>query len=203
MSFFEHVRNHSTHTHHDNGNTYTYADCVTGHVPVPHDYLEGSLYKLLMASCMTICMVTFNTVIHEGFAAVYGSLWLYPLILCLTLSLRFLFADRLVDHIVPRYILPRCEGFSRVVATTLLNTTIMAPTMGLITSLLLAGPDGCFERIANTLPYSVPTSVFVSLFIVGPLVKATCHTLLTTPLGTNVFRFTQRYVTTWAGVFTS
>lgn len=183
--------------------TYSYIDCVMGIAPVPHDYFGGSVFKLLMAGGMTTVMVTFNSIIHSGVGFVLESIWMYPLILCLSLGMRFLYADRVVDRIAPRYILPKFKGFTRNLIMTLLNVSLMAPIMGFIAALLLAGPDGFIDRMASTMPYSIPVSILVNLFIVGPIVRMLYHNVLAASTENKMFEMTQHYVTNWAGVFTS
>ncbi len=198
-----HNRTQADNRSHAGRRTYSYTECVMGLAPVPHDYFGGGVFKLLMAGGMTTVMVTFNSLIHSGANFVLESLWLYPLILCLSLGMRFLYADRIVDLIAPRYIFPRFKGFSRNAAMTLLNIALMAPVMGFLAALLLAGPDGFLDRMASTLPYSIPVSILVNLFVVGPIVRMIYHNVLAASTGNKLFEVTQHYVTNWAGVFTS
>ena len=185
-------------TRHD----YSYAECVNGTAPVPHDPFGKSLFQLLMAGGMVTFMVSFNGILHYGPEFLVSSHWMYPLILCISLGMRFLFANRLVDYIAPRFILPHFQGFSRNVAMTILNVAIMAPVMGCIVTMLMNGPDGFLSHLAATLPLSAAVSLFVNLAIVGPAVKMAYHNLVLPLVGTRLFQVTQRYATNWAGIFT-
>lgn len=186
--------------------TYSYLDCVGGKAPVPHDLLGKSMFSLLMAGGMTTFMVTFNGVLHSS-ANVLGfiiqSHWMFPLVVCISLSMRFLFADRLVGWLAPRFILPHLHGFARNAAMTLLNVALMAPVMGCIMTLLLNGPQGFIAHLAGTLPLSAVVAVLVNLLVVGPVVKMLYHNVLTPKAGARMLHVTQRYATNWAGVFTA
>lgn len=186
--------------------TYSYWDCVSGKAPVPRDLLGKSMFSLLMAGGMVTFMVTFNGVLHSSanvLSFILQSHWMYPLVVCISLGMRFLFADRIVDKLAPRFILPRFRGFARNAAMTLLNTALMAPVMGCIMTMLLNGPQGFFAHLAATLPVSAAVAVLVNLLVVGPVVKMLYHNVLTPKAGTRMFLATQRYATSWAGVFTA
>lgn len=186
--------------------TYSYFDCVSGKAPVPRDILGKSMFGLLMAGGMTTFMVTFNSVSHSGASVldfIIQSHWMYPLVICISLSMRMLFADRVVDWLAPRFIMPRFHGFARNAAMTLLNVALMSPVMGGLMALLLNGPQGFFAHLAGSLPASAATAVLVNLLIVGPAAKMLYHNVLTPMAGTRVFQMTQRYATSWAGVFTA
>lgn len=186
--------------------SYSYLDCVSGKAPVPRDLLGKSTFGLLMAGGMTTFMVTFNGVLRSGANVldfIIQSHWMFPLVVCISLSMRFLFADRVVDWLASRFILPRFRGFARNVAMTLLNVVLMSPVMGCIMTLLLNGPQGFLAHLAGTLPVSAPVAVLVNLLIVGPAAKMLYHNVLTPMAGTRVFQMTQRYATSWAGVFTA
>lgn len=186
--------------------TYSYLDCVSGKAPVPRDILGKSMFGLLMAGGMTTFMVTFNSVSHSGASIldfIIQSHWMYPLVICISLSMRMLFADRVVDWLAPRFILPRFSGFARNAVMTLLNVVLMSPVMGSVMTLLLNGPQGFFAHLAGSLPVSAVVAVLVNLLVVGPAAKMLYHNVLTPMAGTRVFQMTQRYATSWAGVFTA
>ena len=190
---------------HTERRTYAFRECLNGTASVPRDPAGKGLFQILMAGGMVTFMATFNGVIHSDASVldfIASSHWIYPLIMCISLGIRFLFANRLVDYLAPRFILPRFTGFARNVAMTLTNVAIMAPIMGCVMTMLLNGPEGFFARLVATMPLSALVAILVNLLIVGPLVKMLYHNVLTPAAGSKVFQITQRYVTNWAGMIT-
>ena len=201
MSFAQRVINHIPHPHlprHD----YTFQECLNGTAPVPQDPFGKGLFQLLMALGMTTFMVTFNGILRDGPGFLLDSHWMYPLILCISLGLRFLFANRLVDFLVPRVIPQALGGLRRSVSVSALNVCIMAPIMGCIVTMLMHGPHGFFEQLACTLPLTAPMSLLVNVLVVGPAVKMLYHNVIMPATGARLFQLTQRHATNWAGVLT-
>ena len=201
MNFTQRVITHLPHPHlprHD----YTLRECLNGTAPVPQDPFGKGLFQLLMAGGMTTIMVTFNGILRDGPSFLADSHWLYPLILCISLGLRFLFANRLVAFLEPRLIPRTLRGFRRIISISALNVCLMAPIMGCVTTLLIHGPVGFFEQLASTLPLTAPVSLLVNVLVVGPTVKMIYHNVILPSTGTRLFQLTQRYATNWAGVFT-
>ncbi len=204
MSFKSIVKHapHLPHMPHLPRHDYTFRECLDGTAPVPQDPFGKGLFQLLMAGGMTTFMVTFNGVLHDGLSFIITSHWMYPLILCLSLGMRFLFANRLAGALAPHVHAAVHGNFARNVAMSALNVAIMAPVMGCIVTMLMHGPDGFFAQLAATLPLSAPVSLLVNLFVVGPAVKMIYHNIIMPTTGTRLFQITQRYATNWAGVFT-
>lgn len=182
---------------------YTFRECVNGTAPVPHDPFGNAVFQLLMAIFMTTVMVTFNGVLHHGPEFLITSHWMYPVILCISLGVRFLFANDLAAFLAPRVIPAHLGGFARNAAMATMNVIIMAPVMGCVVTLLMHGPDHFLEQLILTLPITAPVSLVVNLLVVGPIVRMICHNIILPNTGTRLFQITQHYVTNWAGVFTS
>lgn len=182
---------------------YGYRDCLDGTAPVPQDALGNALFSLLMAGGMVTFMVTFNGVRHGGLGFVATSHWLYPLVFCIALSLRMLYANRIAGFAVARWIRPHLDGVPRTVAITLLNVGIMAPVMCSIVTLLLKGASDLPANIAAELPLSLLVAILVNLLVVGPAARLLYHNVILPATGSRLLGATQRFATTWAGIFTS
>lgn len=181
---------------------YTYRDCLNGTAPIPTDALGNAIFTLLMAGGMATFMVSFNGIRHSGLSFFFESHWLYPVIFCIAMALRFLYVNRVVAHVGPRYVFPRFTGARRNVAMTLLNVAIMAPVMGSLVTMLLKGPDGLLLNLATEVPLSMLMSIGVSLLVVGPAVKLLYHNVIRPTTSLRLCQLSQRFVTNWAGLFT-
>lgn len=181
---------------------YTYRDCLDGTAPVPRDALGNAIFTLLMAGGMATFMVSFNGVRHSGLSFFFGSHWLYPVIFCIAMALRFLYVNRVVAYVGPRVIFPRFAGAARVAAMTLLNVAIMAPVMGSLVTLLLKGPDDLLLNLVTEVPLAMLVSIGVSLLVVGPAVKLLYHNVIRPTTSLRLCHLSQRFVTNWAGLFT-
>lgn len=182
---------------------YGYHDCLDGTAPVPQDALGHAIFSLLMAGGMVTVMTTFNGVRHGGIDFVITSHWLYPLVFCIAMTMRFLYANRVVDFVAPRWIRPHLGGIPRTIAMTLLNVGVMAPVMCSIVTLLLKGASDLPANIAAELPLSLLVAILVNLLAVGPAVRLLYHNVILPATGSRLINATQRFATTWAGIFTS
>lgn len=186
----------------DEPRSYRYRDCLDGTAPIPKDALGNAIFSLLMAGGMTTFMVSFNGVRHSGLSFFFDSLWLYPVIFCLAMALRFLYVNRAVAYLGPRFVFPRFAGARRNVAMTLVNVAIMAPVMATIVTVLLKGPEGLLLNLATELPLSMAAAVTVNLLVVGPVVKLLYHNVIRPTTSLRLCQLSQRFVTNWAGLFT-
>lgn len=181
---------------------YGYRDCLDGTAPVPQDTLGNAIFSLLMAGGMVTIMTTFNGMRHSGLDFFAVSHWLYPVVFCIAMAMRFLYANRVVDFVAPRWIRPHLDGIPRTIAMTLLNVGIMAPVMCSLITLLLKGPGNALEDIAAALPLSMTVAVLVNLLVVGPAVRLLYHNVIMPATGARLVSALQRFATTWAGIFT-
>ncbi|MBR5260425.1 MAG: hypothetical protein IKV48_08185 [Eggerthellaceae bacterium] len=191
------------HTPHMPRHDYTFQECLTGTAPVPHDPFGKSLFQLMMAIGMTTIMVSFNGVLRDGPEFLLASHWMYPVVLCISLGVRLLFVNQLVDNLIEKLIPSHLTGFAYTAAIAVFNIAIMAPIMGCVVTMLLSGPADFLEHLAATMPLSAAVSLLVNLGIVAPCVKMIYHNIIMPSTGTRLFQITQRYVTNWAGVLTS
>ena len=190
------------HTPHMPRHDYTFRECLDSTAPVPHDPFGKGLFQLMMAIGMTTIMVSFNGILRDGFDFLLTSHWMYPVVLCISLGIRLLFVNQLVESLVPRVIPSQLTGFAHTAAITVLNIAIMAPIMGSVVTMLLNGPQDFLAHLATTLPLSAPVSLLVNLGIVAPCVKMIYHNIIMPNTGTRLFQVTQRFATNWAGVLT-
>ena len=186
----------------DEPRSYRYRDCLDGTAPIPKDALGNAIFSLLMAGGMTTFMVSFNGVRHSGLSFFFESLWLYPVIFCLAMALRFLYVNRAGAYLGPRFVFPRFAGARRNVAMTLVNVAIMAPVMATIVTVLLKGPEGLLLNLVTELPLSMAAAVTVNLLVVGPVVKLLYHNVIRPTTSLRLCQLSQRFVTNWAGLFT-
>lgn len=177
--------------------TCSYSDCLMGRVALPQDAAGKLLFRFFMIAGMVTFMVTFNGLRHSGFAFLGTHHWVYPLVACVAFFLRFSFADRVTEYLIPRLVSNKLDGLTRNIAITIINLSIMAPVMATLTTLLLYGTGDLWVNIADNLPISMVVAFFANLFVVGPLVKMFYHNYLNTERGMRVLGFVERTAMPW------
>lgn len=153
------------------GKRCTYADCLCGRAPVPHNANGDTLFQVMMCGGMVAFMTTINGLRNTGLSFLESSLWLYPLIFCIALLLRICLTSKIMEFLMHRFIKPHFTGLPRAIITPIANTCVTAPIMCAIVTMLLIGPESFWANYLATLPITAPMSILVSYFIVGPAVK--------------------------------
>lgn len=162
------TRPHSDSWKHD---TVDYMDCLLGNVKVPRTGNGSTLFSILMAGGMVLVMVTINGVRNTGLEFLSQSHWLYPLVFCLSFTLRSLIGQRFIEPLSNKLINERFHGASRTIGKTIVRTCCMSPIMCALTTLLINGFENYWYVYLTTLPVTAPLAILVNYFFVGPAVK--------------------------------
>ena len=181
---------------------YGYRDCLDGTAPAPKDALGKAVFGILMGGGMVTFMTTFNGLRHTGLDFLASSHWLYPVVFSIAMGMRLLYANRVADAVAPRLIFPHLTGVARTAAMSALNVSLMAPVMAVFTALLLKGPDNLVANAWGELPFVMAVAILVNLLVVGPAVRLLYHNVIMPATGARLVQATQRFATTWAGIFT-
>lgn len=153
----------------------TYHDCLTGKTPVPTQGPGKAIFQAMMVFSMVSIMFTFNWALRCDaltLESLLSNIYKYPLMIGLAFSMRLLFAEALSTAIKERF-MKKLDGLPRSAAITAVNALIMAPLMSFFGSVLsYEGLNFTFVEYAFYLPFSMPVSFVVSLFLIAPLMKA-------------------------------
>lgn len=150
-----------------------YMDCLLGNVKVPRTGNGSTLFSVLMTGCMVLVMVTINGVRNTGLEFLSQSHWLYPLVFCLSFTLRSLIGQRFIEPLSDKLINERFHGALKTIGKTIVRTCCISPIMCALTTLLINGFDNYWYVYLTTLPITAPLAVLVNYFLVGPIVKMT------------------------------
>ena len=94
----------------------------------------------------------------------------------------------LIAFLTPRLIDGRFRGFARGVATTMLGVCITSPITGAIVALLFTRPDDFLGTYVQALVTTMPVTMLISHFVVGPAVKMLFHNRITPDWGLRLLR---------------
>ena len=181
----------------------TYLDCLMGRAPIPRKGINKLMFTLLMVGGMVTFMTTFNGVSHSGLAFFAQMHWMYPLIFALAFLVRIYIADKIVNFVAPRFLLPRFHGLARPIAMTALNVCVMAPIMASIITLLLHGPNNYLAEVLVSITKNAGVAAFVSFFVVGPAVKMLYNNVVAKRSEVAIFRIAHKYAMPWTAIFSN
>lgn len=169
---------HQAERYHRNKRRCTYLDCLYGKASVPSERAGKLLFQGLIIGGMVSIMATFNGYRHSGMEFFYAYHWMYPFIFCLTFIVREAFMNKITDHLIANFIVPRFEGGMRNFVITLVNTVLMVPLMASIVTAILYGVDNLAMSLLEQVPITFVVALFVNYLIVGPIVKMIYNNLI-------------------------
>lgn len=95
--------------------------------------------------------------------------------LCIAMLVSTYVGKPVINFLTPRLIEKRLSGPASGIAKTVLSTCITSPITSAITSALFSDPDDFASVYVSSLAITMSMAMFVSFFIVGPLVKLAFH----------------------------
>ena len=173
----------------------SYLDCLFGRAKAPGPGPGKGMFQLLMVGGMVTFMVSYNGTRHAGWdpvAFLSTCLWMYPLVFCIALLVRIYVGDKLVGWLVPRIVTPYFQGLGKSVVMTILNCNIMGCIMTCIVTLLLSGTENYAWEAFSALLSSIPVSMTINFFIVGPAVKILYNDVIMPSVGVRIFEYSRR-----------
>ncbi|MBO4351993.1 MAG: hypothetical protein J5818_00685 [Eggerthellaceae bacterium] len=82
----------------------------------------------------------------------------------------------------------RFHGFARGIATTVLGVCVTSPIASAIVALLFTRPDDFLDTYVQSLATTMPITMLISHFIVGPAVKMLFNNRITPDRGLRMLR---------------
>ena len=183
---------------------YTYIDCMRDEVPVPEGSNGTAIFQTLMVGGMTAVTVTVGGVSSDGVSFLVNGHWLYPVMFSISFLVRLYIGVPLTKLIGNRLIEGRLRGASRNAANVALGTAVTSPISGAIVTLLFAdahGAKGYARAYLDSLSTTIPLSVLVSFFVVGPLAKLIFNNRIKPVGGLRVMRAITDHAASIARVF--
>ena len=112
--------------------------------------------------------------------------------LCIAMLVSTYIGKPVVSFLAPRLIEKRLSGPVRGIARTVLSTCITSPITSAITSALFSDPDDFASVYIASLTITMPMAMFVSFFIVGPLVKLVFHNRISPAIGLRALQLMEQ-----------
>ena len=163
-------------SHHHQTHTVSYRDCILGKVGMPKDKKHKAVFQTTLMIGSVPVTSTINWLINTpnpSLSEFFQYLILYPLFLALAITVRFLFANPLVNPLVKRVIVPHLDGLKKSLSITIINVLIMGTLVALFRAIMLSGGPSAvsWATFASSLPLSYLISFMFSYFIASPLTK--------------------------------
>ena len=155
-----------------------YVDCITGRAFVPTNVADEGVFTIIMIVCMSLFMVTFNGVYGSGLDFFADGIWMYSMVICVSflvhISVGANISRYLEMHVAARYF----KGTAQNVVNTIFSNVIPGFIIGVIMTMLVAGPNGFVESFMDVQPRALVVSTVVNFFLIAPAVKMLWNNVL-------------------------
>lgn len=120
---------------------------------------------------------------------------------CIAFLVRTYISAPITQLLSPRIINKRLHGAARGLATTLLGVAISSPITGAIMTMLFSTPDDFTSTYVSSLMVTMPMTVIVNYFFVGPAAKLMFHNRITPVKGIRILRTLDKYALSFLRLF--